>query len=84
MCGPKLTKKIDEFIFQMSVEAGLEEPTEANSAIQNFGNVRNPLLETGNTSLFRLERQKNEDMKGINQRVMEKYVDEFRGQQAFY
>lgn len=51
---------------------------------QNFGNAeQQKMLETGNTSLFKMERTKNDDQDAY-QKVMDKYVNEFRGQQAFY
>ena len=36
------------------------------------------MLETGNTSLFRLEKTKNDD-KGQIQKVMDRYIEDFRG-----
>ena len=41
------------------------------------------MLETGNTSIFRLEKTKNNDENQI-QKVMDKYIDGVRGEQAFY
>lgn len=41
------------------------------------------MLRTGNTTLFQLEKTKNDD-DGVNEKLMNKYVDEFRGQQAFF
>ena len=36
------------------------------------------MLETGNTSLFKIEKQRNDDQ-GQLQKVMDRYIDEFRG-----
>ncbi len=61
-----MTKKIDDFIFQVSVEAGLENTEEVKvpeSATKGFGDSSEQqlMLQTGNTSLFRLEKTKNDD-----------------------
>ena len=50
LCGPKLMKKIDEFMFQVSVEAGLADPNEENKAAMQ--GTQNAMYQTGNTSLF--------------------------------
>jgi len=67
------------------VEAGLAD-TNAEE-FKNNGNTsgggQNAMLMTGNTSIFRMEKTKNNDQ-GVYQKVMEKYADEFRGEQAFY
>lgn len=80
LCGPRLTKKIDDFIFQVSVEAGLADSNEeTKDGVPNYGNTHNQeMLQSGNTSLFRLEKTKNDDQ-GVLQKVMDKYVSEFRG-----
>ena len=84
LCGPKLMKKIDEFMFQVSVEAGLADPTEElNGANATMNATQDMMLQTGNTSLFQLEQTKNTDQ-GVYQKCMDKYVNEFRGQQAFF
>lgn len=41
------------------------------------------MLRTGNTSLFQLEKTKNDDQ-GVFANVMDRYVTEFRSQQAFF
>ena len=78
LCGPKLMKKIDEFMFQVSVEAGLADPTEETKANATMNGTQNLMMQTGNTSLFQLEQTKNTDQ-GVYEKVMDKYVNEFRG-----
>ena len=41
------------------------------------------MLRTGNTSLFQLEKTKNDDQ-GVFANAMDRYVTEFRSQQAFF
>ena len=62
-------------MFQVSVEAGIGEPP--GSAAGKGDEV--DMLRTGNTSLFQLEKTKNDDQ-GAQQKVMDKYLEEFRGQ----
>ena len=52
LCGPKLMKKIDDFMFQVSVEAGLANPMEESKANATMNATQNVMLQTGNTSLF--------------------------------
>ena len=52
LCGPKLMRKIDDFMFQVSVEAGLADPTEESKANATMNATQNVMLQTGNTSLF--------------------------------
>ena len=58
LCGPRLTRKIDQFIFEISVEAGLQTSIDEKSPRSS---EQNKMLQTGNTSLFQLEKQKNDD-----------------------
>ena len=62
LCGPRFVKKIDDFIFAVSIEAGLA-VTEDKSKNFAGGNGTNgqDMLQTGNTSLFQLEKTKNDD-----------------------
>jgi len=64
----------------VSVEAGLADTNEeTKDGVPNYGNTHNQeMLKSGNTSLFRLEKTKNDDQ-GVFQKVMDKYVSEFRG-----
>ena len=73
LCGHRLVKKIDEFAHQVYVEAGIEEENEAQLSLK-----QQKMLETGNTSLFRLDHGKTDDH-GQEQKVMDKYFEEFRG-----
>ena len=59
LCGPRLTKKIDDFILQVSVEAGLADQDRPAHMTGNGGEV--DMLRTGNTSIFQLEKTKNDD-----------------------
>ena len=61
LCGPKLMRKIDDFMFQVSVEAGLADPMEESKANATMNATQNVMLQTGNTSLFQLEQTKNTD-----------------------
>ena len=76
MCGPRLTKKIDDFVFSLNVEAGLNDQNfagEASSTLNQATMRQKEMLETGNTSIFQLEKDKNDDQ-GVHEKVMEKYV----------
>ena len=79
LCGPKLMKKIDDFMFQVSVEAGLANPMEESKANATMNATQNVMLQTGNTSLFQLEQTKNTDQ-GVYEKVMDKYVTSMRQQ----
>ena len=49
LCGPRLTKKIDDFIFSVSVEAGLADVNNAEESSYgqvNYANVKLPLNQT--------------------------------------
>lgn len=81
ICGPRLVKKIDDFILQVSVEAGLAATDDYLMSKEKTNQQK--MLETGNTSLFQLEKTKNDDQ-GAHQKVMDKYMEEFRGQQAIF
>ena len=59
LCGHRLTRKIDDFIFQVSVEAGLADPNDRDNNGNNA--LNNEMLQTGNTTLFVAEKTKNDD-----------------------
>ena len=58
------------------MEAGIGEPP---GSAAGKGNDEVDMLRTGNTSIFQLEKTKNDDQ-GAQQKVMDKYLEEFRGQ----
>ena len=59
LCGPRLTKKIDDFILEVSAEAGLASHDRPANMTGKDGDV--DMLRTGNTSIFQLEKTKNDD-----------------------
>ena len=86
LIGPRLVKKIDDFIFGVAVEAGMDAGNadeESKSPNYRREKQQEEMLQTGNTSQFNLEKTKNDDQ-GVYQKVMDQYVTELRSEQAFF
>ena len=77
VCGPRMMHKVNKYLNEMNKVVGQEDQRESKLERQK------QMLQTGNTSLFELEKNKNcnED---TTHNMLQKYGDDVKQQRAFY